>query len=398
MKKANVKNNAVTPKKIGDVHKSTNGINQKKMTINTKIVIGIVSLLGILAIIFCVLIWKNVNRDELSKIIGKDDNLLLENSENAEPNNIFSDEKVENSELGTIQNVSANNSTGVVESELHTITDWGISVNNVNVYGGSETDDGGLIIGGTFSSSNLDLGNGITLSSQGDLDGIIIKYNANKQVEWAKSYGGSRSDWIYTIDKTSDGGYVAAGDFTSVQVDVDGRTFQNTNTTNDGIVIKYSADGDVQWVSTIGGELAELIDEVIETSDKGILISLLSSSTSLNIDGTSQSGMQKGAMLVKYNASGELQWCRQLLMGQLPNDVYSLTENANGEYLVTIGLVQSTTTTLPNGQSIQTKGDEDGLLIKCNELGEIIFYKVISGTGSDSVTTAIQTDNGDIYI
>ena len=398
MKKANCKNNNAMPKEIRDIYQSTNGLNQKKVTINTKALIGIISLLGILSIIFGVFIWKNVNHDELSRMIGKDNNLLLENSENTQENNMTYDEKIKNSELGTIQDISSNNSIGAVDNELHTVTDWGISINDVRLYGGCESNDGGLIVGGTFDSSNLNLGNGITLSSNGNTDGIIIKYNADKQIEWAKSYGGEKADWIYSIDKTSDGGYIATGDFTSKEIDIEGKKFYNNTGNNDGIVIKYNANGDVQWVSTIGGELAETIDEVIETSDQGILISLISSSSSLDIDGATQTGIQKGAMLIKYNAKGELQWCKQIVIGSLINDIYSLVENSSKEYLITVQISSSITYTLPNGEMISSKGDYDGLVIKCNELGEITFYKTIGGTGEDAITTAIQTSDGNIYI
>ena len=367
MKRINSKDKLIKSKGKSE-YNASNSDGRKKSALNIKVLITIVALLGILVIIFGMLMWKSINRDALAKTNDK------------------------------TKNASSNTYMDIQNDELHTITDWGISINDVRLYGGCETNDGGLIVGGTFDSSNLNLGNGITLSSNGNTDGIIIKYNADKQIEWAKSYGGEKADWIYSIDKTSDGGYIATGDFTSKEIDIEGKKFYNNTGNNDGIVIKYNANGDVQWVSTIGGELAETIDEVIETSDQGILISLISSSSSLDIDGATQTGIQKGAMLIKYNAKGELQWCKQIVIGSLINDIYSLVENSSKEYLITVQISSSITYTLPNGEMISSKGDYDGLVIKCNELGEITFYKTIGGTGEDAITTAIQTSDGNIYI
>lgn len=365
MKRINSKDKLIKSKGKSE-YNASNSDGRKKSALNIKVLITIVALLGILVIIFGMLMWKSINRDALAKTNDK------------------------------TKNASSNTYMDIQNDELHTITDWGISINDVRLYGGCETNDGGLIVGGTFDSSNLNLGNGITLSSNGDIDGIIIKYNADKQIEWAKSYGGEKADWIYSIDKTSDGGYIATGDFTSKEIDIEGKKFYNNTGNNDGIVIKYSSTGKVQWISKMGGELAETIDEVIETSDQGILISLISSSSSLDIDGATQTGIQKGAMLIKYNAKGELQWCKQIVIAKSIRDIYSLIENTSKEYLITVQI--SSNYTLPNGEMISSKGDYDGLVIKCNELGEITFYKTIGGTGEDAITTAIQTSDGNIYI
>ena len=39
----------------------------------------------------------------------------------------------------------------------------------------------------------------------------ILKLNANGTVAWQKTYGGPSDDWAYSIQQTSDGGYIVAG-------------------------------------------------------------------------------------------------------------------------------------------------------------------------------------------
>ena len=70
------------------------------------------------------------------------------------------------------------------------------------------------IVGGNFSSSSIDLGNGISLTNKnsGRDDGMLIKYNARGEVEWAEGIGGtSDSDHIESVSETSDGGYIVGG-------------------------------------------------------------------------------------------------------------------------------------------------------------------------------------------
>ena len=87
----------------------------------------------------------------------------------------------------------------------------------------SETSDGGYIVGGYFYSSSIDLGNGISLTNKGSTnysDGMIIKYNATGEVEWAEGIGGTNDDEITSVAGTSDGGYIVGGYFKSSSIDL----------------------------------------------------------------------------------------------------------------------------------------------------------------------------------
>jgi hypothetical protein len=76
-------------------------------------------------------------------------------------------------------------------------------------YGGSErdygrsvqqTNDGGYIIAGDTKSFGA-----------GDYDIYLIKTDGNGDSIWTKTYGGLNNDCGYSIQQTSDGGYIVAG-------------------------------------------------------------------------------------------------------------------------------------------------------------------------------------------
>ena len=132
--------------------------------------------------------------------------------------------------------------------------------------------DGGYIVGGYFSSSSIQVGDYTLTNSSSNSDGIIIKYSENGEVEWARSVGGSGTDRITLVAATSDGGYIAGGHFFSSSIQVGDYTLTNSSSNSDGIIIKYSENGEVEWARSIGGSNSDGITSVAATSDGGFIM------------------------------------------------------------------------------------------------------------------------------
>ncbi len=122
--------------------------------------------------------------------------------------------------------------------------------------GGSEgtfvqqTSDGGYIVAGytlSFGAGNWDI--------------ILVKTDANGDVQWAKTYGGANDEYAYSVQQTSDGGYIVAGHT---------RSFGAGNW--DIILVKTDANGDVQWAKTYGGSGDDIAYSVQQTSDGGYIV------------------------------------------------------------------------------------------------------------------------------
>ena len=130
-----------------------------------------------------------------------------------------------------------------------------------NTYGGTgedfaasvqQTSDGGFIVAGTTSSFQG--------APFGPLNGWIFKLSTTGSLEWSKTYGGSSYNPLYSVEETSDGGFVAAGVTNLGSVNGDAR------------VLKLDETGNVEWQHTYGGASIDVANSVRETRDDGFVV------------------------------------------------------------------------------------------------------------------------------
>ena len=69
-----------------------------------------------------------------------------------------------------------------------------------HAYSVQQTSDGGYIVAGYTNSFGA-----------GDWDIFLVRTDAFGNVQWAKTYGGTGNDYAYSFQQTSDGGYILAG-------------------------------------------------------------------------------------------------------------------------------------------------------------------------------------------
>ena len=256
----------------------------------------------------------------------------------------------------------------------------------------AETDDGGYIVGGYFYSSSIDLGNGVSLSTKGSQDGMIIKYNVNGEAEWARGIGGTSNDYINSVAETDDGGYIVGGNFHS-SIDIGNGVSLSNKGSYDGMIIKYDSEGTVEWARGIGGANDDKVNSVAETSDGGCIVGgYFQGSIDLG-DGISLSGRNiYDGMIIKYRSSGEVEWA-QKIRGDQYDVVNSVAETSDGGYIVG-GDFSSSSIDLENGVSLSTKGAFDGMIIKYNVNGDAEWAQGIGETNDDYITSVAETSDG----
>jgi hypothetical protein len=113
-----------------------------------------------------------------------------------------------------------------------------------------QTQDGGYVVAGVTDS----YGNGLQV--------YLIKTNASGIPLWTRTYGGRTTDYDYgySVQQTSDTGYIVAGYTTS---------FGNGEQV---YLIKTNASGDTLWTRTYGGTSDDEGRSVQQTSDGGYVV------------------------------------------------------------------------------------------------------------------------------
>jgi len=146
---------------------------------------------------------------------------------------------------------------------LALFTQYAYAITFAKTYGGTsddmarfvqQTSDGGYIVVGETNSF-------------GELDIFLIKTDAKGNVQWAKTYGGIGSEWASSVRQTADGGYIVAGTTTSFSAGE-----------SDIFLIKTDAKGNIQWAKTYGGATDDRAFSVQQTSDGGYIVAGLTSS------------------------------------------------------------------------------------------------------------------------
>jgi len=232
-----------------------------------------------------------------------------------------------------------------------------------NTFGGSDEDvahsiqqtsDGGYIVAGWTQSSGA-----------GGLDVYILKLKSNGDLEWQQTFGESSDDWAYAIQKTTDDGYIVAGVTESFGARGD-----------DAYVLKLKSNGDLEWQQTFGGSHTDYAYSVEQTADGGYIVVGYTNSFGaggydtyvLKLDSNGKSEWENtfggsnydeansiqqttdggyivagytdsfgagyyDAYVLRLNSSGELEW--QKTFGGNGNDyAYSIQQTTDGRYVV----------------------------------------------------------------
>jgi len=213
-----------------------------------------------------------------------------------------------------------------------------------------QTSDGGYALVGETESFGA-----------GDKDFWLVKIDADGNMEWNMTYGGTGSETLPSLCQTSDGGYAVAGCTTSFGAG-----------DQDGWLVKTDADGNMEWNMTYGGTSLDQTYLVFATPDGGYAMG-----------GTTMSFGAGGLdlWLVKTDAAGNMQWNKTY--GGIGIDFgMHLIQTLDGGYAI-LGF------TLSFGV-----GGGDCWLVKTDSDGNMLWNKTYGETGLDCGVHVLQTVDG----
>jgi len=138
--------------------------------------------------------------------------------------------------------------------------EWAINlgISNRPDYGYDITTDslGNVLVTGVFSGTiDLDGDGNDDLTSAGDNDAFIVKYNSDGTLAWSTNIGQSDgADKGYGITTDSSGNIFATGYFKgNVDIDGDGTDDLTAQGGGDVYVVKFQSDGTFDWATNVGG-------------------------------------------------------------------------------------------------------------------------------------------------
>ncbi len=235
--------------------------------------------------------------------------------------NNISGNKTENSKGGVDYWIVKLSSTGVIEGQK-TIG----GSNYDSAYDIAQTNDGGFIIIGTSVS---DISGDKTEDSRGNGDIWLVKLNANYDIDWQKTIGGTGGDEGYRIAQTTDGGYILGATSNS---DISGEKTENSFGGMDYWVIKIDNVGNIEWQKTIGGAGEDQLKSIVQTNDGGYLVGGFSDSN-LSGNKTQQSKGIEDYWIVKLNNVGIIEW-QNTIGGSNFDVLYSLFQADDGSFIL----------------------------------------------------------------
>lgn len=179
-------------------------------------------------------------------------------------------------------------------------------------------------------------------------------------IEWNRTYGGTDSDVLYSVQQTSDGGYIACGYTESFDA---GK--------GDCWLVKVDAYGDVDWNRTYGEAKLDSAKSVQQTSDGGYILA-----------GQSEAGLlDDDFLLIKTDSYGEVEWNRTF-GGSSWDIAYYVQQTSDGGY-ITCGYTGSF-----------GAGEEDYWLVKTDAFGEMEWNRTYGGVDDDKAYEVQQTSDG----
>ena len=239
-----------------------------------------------------------------------------------------------------------------------------------------QTSDGGYIAAGQTSSLNGDV-----TGNHSGLDFWVIKLDTNGNLLWQKTLGGSSSDYATSIQQTKDGGYIAAGSSSSNDGDVSGH--HGLSFTTDYWVVKLNASGNIQWQKSYGGSNADRASSVSQARDSGYIIAGNSISADGDVSGTHDK-IYGDAWIIKTDKNGNIIW-QKTYGGSDYEEAKSIQQTTDGGY-ITAGWNRS-----KNGDVTGNHGDYDFWVLKLNSSGSLLWQKSLGGSSADLAYSIQQT-------
>ncbi len=242
--------------------------------------------------------------------------------------------------------------------------------------------DGGTVLAGFTNSNDGDVDKKFyhdTLPFQDTGgDAWLVKLNADGELVWQKTMGGTAKDEFLAIQPAYDGGFIITGYSNSVDGDL-----KNIKSiySREAWLIKFDSTFNIVWQNVVG-KLTNNIDTrgyaVVETK-KGDFV----------VAGITASGfavpLLNDYFVAKVDSKGKIKWRKS----------YGGSDDDLARTIVTVdsddGVIVSGYTFSNDADVTDYKGGRDAWLVRCDSLGNKTAARTIGGSDFDYIFTSLKS-------
>ncbi|AFM00240.1 cell wall-binding protein [Desulfitobacterium dehalogenans ATCC 51507] len=274
---------------------------------------------------------------------------------------------------------------------------------NWEVFNGVDnTHDGGYVVVGHSSSNNGNL-EGLNKKYA---DAVIVKFSADAEVQWVKTFGGSFIDSFQSVKQTKDGGYIAVGSSSSVDMDMNNsrkkaREAGQDSSNDDAIIVKFNSLGEVEWFKDFGGSQRDSFNGVVETPEGDFIAVGESESKDGDLSGLALGNCD--AIYARYNHDGTFMGAHSYggSLGDGFNDLVLLSDGS----IVAVGYSSSNDKDMKGAGASMLKG----IVVKINkdlsipwatsvDLADPSYQRLVYSSGNGFQDVKVTDDQGFIVV
>jgi hypothetical protein len=267
----------------------------------------------------------------------------------------------------------------------------------VKLYGGSgedtpqaiiPTSDGGFAVFGFSNSTDGDL----RAKNLPVNDYWLLKFNADSELQWSKTYGGSKDDRGQSLVQTQDGGFALTG----YAMSDDGDASVNKGF-HDNWVVKVDARGEIEWEKSYGFSGHDHSYDILDTGDGGYFFTGFLDITSARSDGNTEKANSTTSHGVgefwgtKIDEKAKVEW-RGYYGGTNNDRAHAVVRSDDGGYVMA-GFTESDDFDINN-----SRGSYDFWIVKLDETGNLDWETTLGGTGIERAQDIAKTNDGGYVI
>ena len=245
-----------------------------------------------------------------------------------------------------------------------------------------ETKDGGFLITGVLdvSASNGQGNAKSTIINHAGGDYWVLKTNHLGALEWSRYFGGSFTEIPLGIVETDNHNYIIVGSSDSNDFNI-----SNNKGSYDFWMTKIATDGSLLLEKTFGGSEIDEASAITATNDGNFII--VGNTRSADKDVSKNNGAAD-IWILKVSKEGNLIWEKTIggSSFEVAKAIYKTQDNGF--------LIAGSSRSLDNG--FQNKGQNDALILKIDENGNLLWQKTFGGSEIDFLYDVVELNNKSI--